>query len=239
MSLFKLPLIVGATLGLHAASTAPNPPPLAAERRMKPTKLEFMLTSSLFRNAQKVRGVYWFAAIAEAAIIAGHLGPYPAIPPPRICSMLLLGANPDAVRVTPLLAVGSALIASGALFRLLCYRALGRHFTFEMGIARDHKLVTDGPYSVVRHPSYTGAVMAYVGLLCYYGSPGSWFMECVFKGTTRGKIFGISYAFLMSLVVAGLLSRISREDDGLKNEFGREWADWFAVVPYALIPGIY
>ncbi|KAJ7431335.1 hypothetical protein B0H11DRAFT_2332330, partial [Mycena galericulata] len=101
------------------------------------------------------------------------------------------------------------------------------------------KLVKIGPYSAVRHPSYTGAVIVYVGLLCYYGSPGSWFMECVFKGKTLGKAFGISYALMMSLVVSGLLTRIRKEDDSLKREFGKEWDIWAAQVPYALIPGVY
>ncbi|KAJ7920435.1 hypothetical protein B0H13DRAFT_1562288, partial [Mycena leptocephala] len=59
------------------------------------------------------------------------------------------------LRVTPLLALGSGLIASGTLLRLSCYRALGKHFTFEMGIAWDHMLVTNGPYCIVRHPAYT------------------------------------------------------------------------------------
>ncbi|KAJ7499860.1 hypothetical protein FB451DRAFT_1430403 [Mycena latifolia] len=236
MSLFKLPFIAGATLGLHAASTAPNPPPVAAEKRIEPTKLEFLLTSPLFRNAQK--GVYWAAAIAEGAIIAGELNS--SLPVSQeILSTLSFGADLSAVRVTPFLALGSSLVASGALLRLYCYSALGKHFTFETGISKNHTLVKSGPYSLVRHPSYTGAVLAYLGLLCYYGSPGSWFRECVFNGTTAGKVFGVSYALVMSLVVTGLLSRISKEDDGLKKEFGQEWADWAAAVPYVLIPGVY
>ncbi|KAJ6579622.1 hypothetical protein DFH09DRAFT_332012 [Mycena vulgaris] len=236
MSLFKLPFIVGATLGLHAASTAPNPPPVAAEKRIEPTKLEFMLTSPLFRNAQK--GVYWSAAIAELAIVAAELSS-PTPVSRRILSTLSFGANLDSVRVTPFLALGSVLVASGALLRIYCYSALGKHFTFETGISKNHTLVKTGPYGFVRHPSYTGAFLAYLGLLSYYGSPGSWFMECVFERTTAGKVFGISYALMMSLVVTGLLSRISKEDDGLRKEFGKEWDIWAAAVPYVLIPRIY
>ncbi|KAJ7703477.1 hypothetical protein B0H14DRAFT_2416449 [Mycena olivaceomarginata] len=232
-NLFKLPFIVGVTLGLHAASTAPNPPPLAADKRLEPTNLEFMLTSPMFRNFQKA--VYWFAAIAEISIIAGELSSYSVVPR-SICLALSLGANLDAVRVKPVFFFGSALVASGAILRVFCYRALDKHFTFETSIARDHKLVRTGPYGFVRHPAYSGAFLAYFGLLCYYESPGAWFMECAFKGTSGGKIFGVSYAIIMSLVVAGLLSGMSREDDGLKKEFGKEWSDWAAVVPYALIP---
>ena len=253
MSLFKLPFIVGATLGLHAASTAPNPPPVPAEKRIEPTTLEFMLTSPLFRNAQKVtinlfsqkisspdiaQGVYWGAAIAEVAIIVGELRPSSQVSG-RFLSALSFGADLEAVRVTPLLALGSTLVTVGALLRLYCYSALGKHFTFETGIFKNHTLVKTGPYSHVRHPSYTGAVLAYAGLLCYYGSPGSWFMECIFKAATPGKVFGLSYALIMSLVVAGLLSRIPKEDECLRKEFGKEWDAWAAEVPYVLIPGVY
>ncbi|KAJ7930347.1 hypothetical protein B0H13DRAFT_1858754 [Mycena leptocephala] len=51
------------------------------------------------------------------------------------------------------------------------HSALSKHFTFETGIAEGHKLVKVGPYSVVRLPAYTGTFLAYLGLLCYYGSP--------------------------------------------------------------------
>jgi protein-S-isoprenylcysteine O-methyltransferase Ste14 len=156
-----------------------------------------------------------------------------------LLSTLSFGANPNALRLTPFLALGSALIVSGALLRLYCYSALGKHFTFETGIAKNHTLVKTGPYRFVRHPSYTGAVLAYLGLLCYYGAPGSWFRQCLFQGTEAGRAFGISYALMMALVVAGLLSRVPKEDDGLKREFGAEWVQWEREVPYALIPGIY
>ncbi|KAJ7476860.1 hypothetical protein B0H11DRAFT_2030972 [Mycena galericulata] len=237
MSLFKLPFIVGATLGLHVASTAPNPPPVAAEKRIEPTRLEFMLTSPLLRNAQKA--VYWTAAIAELCIITGESAPSSSSLSEKILPALLFGANLDSLRITPSLVVGSTLVVSGALLRLYCYRALGKHFTFETGISKNHTLVKTGPYGSVRHPSYTGAVLAYLGLLCYYGSPGAWFMECFYKGTAAGKVFGVSYVLMMTLIVTGLLSRITREDEGLKNEFGKEWDAWAAQVPYVLIPGVY
>ncbi|KAF8173879.1 hypothetical protein K438DRAFT_2050939 [Mycena galopus ATCC 62051] len=236
MSLFKLPFIVGATLGLHAASTAPNPPPVPAEKRIEPTRLEFMLNSPLFRTAQKA--VYWAAALAEIVIIGGELNsssPWSE----RIVSVLSFGSTPHALRVTPFIALGSSLVVSGALLRLYCYSALGKYFTFETGISRNHTLITTGPYGWCRHPSYTGAVLAYLGLLCYYGSPGSWFMECVFRGTTLGKVFGISYALMMSLIVVGLLSRIQKEDEGLRREFGQDWIVWATKVPHVLIPGVY
>jgi protein-S-isoprenylcysteine O-methyltransferase Ste14 len=120
------------------------------------------------------------------------------------------------------LVAGSLLVVIGAVLRLQCYNALGRHFTFEAVIGRDHQLVKDGPYNYMRHPSYTGAVLAYIGLLIYYGSNGTWFRECFISGTTAGKVLAGFAAIGMSLVIFGLLCRISKEDRALKEKFGRE-----------------
>ena len=60
--------------------------------------------------------------------------------------------------------VGSMLTAAGGLLRLWCYQTLGRFFTWDLAVRKDHKLVTIGPYSIVRHPSYLGGTMMGVGL---------------------------------------------------------------------------
>lgn len=41
---------------------------------------------------------------------------------------------------------------------------LGRYFTVNVAIARDHRVIDSGPYRYVRHPSYTGALAAFLGL---------------------------------------------------------------------------
>ncbi|KAJ6610485.1 hypothetical protein B0H10DRAFT_1811511 [Mycena sp. CBHHK59/15] len=184
--------------------------------------------------------LYWCIAMAETVVIAAQLGPQSALSQ-RLLTALAFGGHLGDVRftMTPSLALGSLLIAGGAILRLQCYHALGRHFTFETGIFKNHVLVTTGPYSIVRHPSYTGAFLAFAGLLIYYGSPGSWVMECLIKGSRAGKVFVALYSLVMFLVVTGLTWRIPKEDEGLRNEFGKEWDTWAATVQYVLIPGIY
>ena len=69
------------------------------------------------------------------------------------------------IRPTSLFFVGAFVVALGGYIRYSCFRALGRLFTFEMSIRDEHKLITNGPYSVVRHPSYTGALLTVIGII--------------------------------------------------------------------------
>jgi len=43
-------------------------------------------------------------------------------------------------------------------------------FTFEMSIRKNHKLITSGPYAIVRHPSYVGVILVASGLMLIHGS---------------------------------------------------------------------
>jgi protein-S-isoprenylcysteine O-methyltransferase len=57
--------------------------------------------------------------------------------------------------------IGLALALSGLALRTWAFRTLGRHFTWHITVYDDHKVITDGPYRFVRHPSYTGAWILY------------------------------------------------------------------------------
>lgn len=63
--------------------------------------------------------------------------------------------------------VGSGLFFLGLAIRWYSIIHLGRFFTVNVAIASDHRLIDTGPYRFVRHPSYSGALMAFLGLgLC-------------------------------------------------------------------------
>lgn len=114
-------------------------------------------------------------------------------------------------------------------------------FTFELSLRKDHQLITSGPYSVVRHPSYTGGALALLGALSCYTSPGSWFIECsgLFPSSWTGSV--VLSCWLIAILIAWLVvsPRLKKEDAMLKKQFGSQWDTWAANVPYRLIPGVY
>lgn len=61
-------------------------------------------------------------------------------------------------------AIGLFVFIIGLVLRAYAIVRLGRFFTVNVAIAPDHRLVEAGPYRLVRHPSYTGALLAILGL---------------------------------------------------------------------------
>ncbi len=75
--------------------------------------------------------------------------------------------------LTPSLALtvtATTIYAAGFGLRLWAIGILGRLFTFEIGIRDNHKIIEEGPYQVIRHPSYTGYLLMLVGLGLALGS---------------------------------------------------------------------
>ncbi|MGD0806870.1 MAG: isoprenylcysteine carboxylmethyltransferase family protein [Anaerolineales bacterium] len=123
------------------------------------------------------------------------------------------------------IAEGAALrwlgVALGALGYALIFRsglALGRQYSAEVTIQKDHRLITTGPYKWIRYPRYLGIVALAIGLSLAFRS---W--------------IGLTAA----LVVFGILVlRIHDEEALLHREFGEEW-ERYAQKSWRMIPGIF
>ncbi len=146
----------------------------------------------------------------------------------------------EGIGMTPAFGVGWVLLIIGALVRKACYREMGKNFTFELTIRKEHNLVTTGLYSVVRHPSYTALSAVVTGsILCLFGE-GSLLMECGVLGTWTGRVFAALWlAELLSVPCIMVFSRVRTEDEMLKKTFGREWEEWASRTPCVLLPWIY
>jgi len=72
-----------------------------------------------------------------------------------------LGLHPAALTWTPLSFVALTLMLVGLLVRSWAVETLGRYFTWNVDVQDDQPLVRSGPYALVRHPSYTGALLTW------------------------------------------------------------------------------
>ena len=69
---------------------------------------------------------------------------------------------PDSLRWDLATTIGLTFMIAGLLLRTWAVFILGRYFTWHINIQIGQRVIRDGPYRFVRHPSYTGAFLTYV-----------------------------------------------------------------------------
>ncbi|GJE91534.1 isoprenylcysteine carboxylmethyltransferase family protein [Phanerochaete sordida] len=143
------------------------------------------------------------------------------------------------VKVSPQLVLGTLLVCLGTALRVACYRRLGRNFTFELAIRQGHTLVTDGPYALVRHPSYLGSVLNIAGLIIGHLGPGGLAADLGLWRTPLGIAVVTAQCMLLTYIMGTLWLRLQREDDALQEAFGDEWRSWAVRTPCRILPHVY
>ncbi|KAF8868294.1 hypothetical protein BD779DRAFT_1481920 [Infundibulicybe gibba] len=143
------------------------------------------------------------------------------------------------IHLTSLSVLGFLCTCRGALIRYQCYHTLGKFFIFERSLKSDHSLVTSGPYTILRHPSYLGKILNTVGMMLWCVSPGSWVRESGVLEPLWGRtVLGIYFSTLVG-ILGTLLWRMPKEDATLRGAFGKQWNEWARGVPYMVLPGIF
>jgi protein-S-isoprenylcysteine O-methyltransferase Ste14 len=61
-------------------------------------------------------------------------------------------------------AMGIFMIGAGLVLRISAILTLGKFFTATARVTKEHVLVKTGPYSIIRHPSYAGAIIVMTGV---------------------------------------------------------------------------
>ncbi len=83
--------------------------------------------------------------------------------------------------INPLIdSLGVILCAAGMAFLVWARQNLGRNWSQTVSIKKGHELVTSGPYRYVRHPMYTGGIIACIGSAIVVG--GAWILLLVILG---------------------------------------------------------
>jgi len=65
--------------------------------------------------------------------------------------------------------LGLALLAWGCGLRLGAIVELGRFYSRRVRLVENHRVVTTGPYRLVRHPAYLGTLIGHLGLVLVFG----------------------------------------------------------------------
>ncbi|KAG1787273.1 uncharacterized protein HD556DRAFT_1530592 [Suillus plorans] len=241
MSLFKIPFILVSAIGIQISLTDPSPSPSSKEKVMPSSSESFIEWFLKLRGTKLLQISAWAASCAEvASILAIHIDPshipediYGAS---AVRFLRILHPTP----ITPAFLAGSIAIMVGGVLRLYCMATLGKLWSFHLSVRKEHRLVTSGPYSVVRHPSYTGLLFQSTGVAIMYGSRGSWMRQSGILQVPLIKVLAMASFFVFITLAAWVsISRPAHEDRMLQRALGGEWENWAKKVKYRLIPGVY
>jgi protein-S-isoprenylcysteine O-methyltransferase Ste14 len=143
--------------------------------------------------------------------------------PLGVCCFLLLGIGsfsllarrfvPDTARVGW---IGVALAATGNAFAIGARFFLGPNWSGMVTVKKDHRLIRQGPYAVVRHPIYSGILLGLVG-------------TAIVIGEVRGLI-------AVALAVLGFRLQSLQEERFMEDEFDGEYREYKkrvkAIIPF-------
>ncbi|KAF9132396.1 hypothetical protein BG015_003706 [Linnemannia schmuckeri] len=124
----------------------------------------------------------------------------------------------------------------GYLLRSWSFRTLDRFFTYSLTIRSDHRLVQDGPYKYLLHPSYTGLMLTGIPYIFSLAYEGYW--TDVLKPLMPVPIPGLLIT-LGGLIICYRLTtyRVQGEEKMLSQHFGSEWKT-YASQRWRFIPFI-
>lgn len=112
---------------------------------------------------------------------------------------------------------GVVLTAAGIGFAIWARFTLGRNWSGTVTLKQDHELIRHGPYRIVRHPIYSGMLLALLGTAIGYGKvPG---------------LIGVAIAFL------GFWIKWRIEEQFMIEQFGAQYIQYRREVK-AVIPGV-
>jgi protein-S-isoprenylcysteine O-methyltransferase len=111
------------------------------------------------------------------------------------------------------------LVLLGEALRLWAVFALGRFFSSQVAVSEGHRVVESGPFCIVRHPSYLGALLAFLGL-----------------GFAFGNLLAVGIIIIP--ITTAFVIRIYVEERVLRRALGADYAE-YCRKRKRLLPGIW
>lgn len=136
--------------------------------------------------------IYLISALTVAGMISSAL----------VLSDITLSTSVDTVQT-----IGAFIMLLAAGLRFWAIQTLGTFFKTTVMIQKKHQIIRSGPYTVLRHPSYTGA---YFGMIGFAIALNNWV----------GLFIAICLGFY------SFWQRIQTEEKVLKRHFGKEFTQY-------------
>ncbi len=114
--------------------------------------------------------------------------------------------------------LGGLLVWCGVALRLWAVLTLGRFFRISVLIQDGHRVVQTGPYRYVRHPSYSGFLLA-----------------CIGYGLSTANLASLTAMLVLNLL--GFYYRIEAEERALQEGLGDEYRQYMQRT-WRLFPGL-
>ena len=115
--------------------------------------------------------------------------------------------------------VGFVVFAGGIWLRTAAVLALGRFFTYAVQVDSGQPVIDTGPYRLIRHPSYTGLLMASLGV-----------------GIALDNWLSIAACLLPPLI--GFTLRLLHEERVLAEQLGEPYRAYMRRTK-RLVPGVW
>jgi protein-S-isoprenylcysteine O-methyltransferase len=114
--------------------------------------------------------------------------------------------------------VGVSLCGLGIGFAIWARNILGRNWSGKVMLQKEHSLIKEGPYGLVRHPQYTGLLLALLG-----------------TALVLGQVFGFVWTLFLTI---GIIAKSKKEEKILAGKFPNEYQEYKQKVRM-IIPFIY
>jgi protein-S-isoprenylcysteine O-methyltransferase Ste14 len=136
-----------------------------------------------------------------------------------IASLLSIYTSQTITENKNLFFVPPFLMIAGIVFRFTAIRQLGKFFTVDVVLQKDHRLIETGLYKMLRHPSYTGALITFFGF-----------------GLSLNHWTGFLLVSLSALISFNI--RMNLEEKALTDLFGEKYREYkkhtWKVFPFIL-----
>ena len=113
--------------------------------------------------------------------------------------------------------IGAVILFLGCLLFLITHIALKNNWSPYLELNKEHKLITTGVYSIVRHPMYTSFMLTIIG-----------------NGLILANWFILGFGLAVSVI--SYIIRLDDEERMMEDYFGDEYREYKKKTPKRIIP---